>query len=119
MLFLSDVHVRRAQANARENPATALSEAKSAGALNPWSIEPHWLRAGALERLGRRREARAQLDKALDMEPQNFGTLGLLGDFEARGGHTSAAQAFYRRALALNPLDVGLRKLARGEFGSH
>jgi hypothetical protein len=45
-------------------------------------------------------------------------TLGLLGDFEVRGGHRGAAVAYYRRAWHLNPRDVGLRKLAHGEFGS-
>jgi hypothetical protein len=116
MLFLSDAHVRRAQAEARANPAATLNDAKTAASLNPWTVETRWLRAGALERLGRRADAKAQLDKALDMEPRNFGTLGLLGDFEARAGRFDAAQRYYQRALALNPLDVGLQKLARGQF---
>lgn len=116
LLFLSDVRIRRAQANASAHPAAALSEAKAAGALNPWSVQSRWARAGALERLGRRAEAREQLVKALDMEPDNFATLGLLGDFEVRSGHPAAARRYYRRALALNPVDVGLQKLARGEF---
>jgi hypothetical protein len=118
LVFLSDVHMRRAEAFAPARPADALNAARGAERVNPWSVESHWARAGALEQLGRRAEARAQLDKALDMEPRNFGTLGLHGDFEARAGHVQAAKAYYRRALALNPLDVGLQKLARGELSA-
>jgi hypothetical protein len=39
-------------------------------------------------------------------------TLGLLGDLETRAGNRAAARAWYRRALALNPRDVGLQQLA-------
>jgi len=75
-------------------------------------VTPLYLEASALESLGRRTEARAALDKALDHEPRNFVTLALIGDFEARQGHGQAARGFYSRALALNPRDVGLQKLS-------
>ncbi len=45
-------------------------------------------------------------------------TYVLLGDLEVRAGHERRARALYRQALELNPRDVGLRKLSRGEFGS-
>jgi hypothetical protein len=46
------------------------------------------------------------------LEPENFATMGLLGDLETRAGDRAAARAWYRRALALNPRDIGLRELA-------
>jgi hypothetical protein len=39
----------------------------------------------------------------------------LLGDLEVRAGNEAVARSYYRRALALNPLDTGLQKLSRGE----
>ena len=38
--------------------------------------------------------------------------MALLGDLETRAGRPQAARTWYRRALALNPIDVGLRQLA-------
>jgi O-antigen ligase len=114
LLYVSDADVRRA----RDPDATAaerLSAAREAERLNRWSMVPRYLQAGALEELGRGREARRELLDARELEPANFATLGLLGDLELRRGNERAARRWYRRALALNPLDVGLRKLARGQ----
>jgi tetratricopeptide (TPR) repeat protein len=110
-LYLSDAYVRRARASATSSPQRQLSAARSAARLDPLSVTPHYLEASALETLGDRRGAARQLDKARSLEPANYATLALLGDFEARGGDLAAARRYYRRALALNPLDVGLRKL--------
>jgi len=115
-LFLSDFEVRKADAD--RSPAARLDAARAAGRLNPLSLDARWLQASALEEQGDRPAARAKLRSALDLEPQSFVTLALLGDFEVRGGHRRAAVAYYRRAWRLNPRDVGLRKLAHGKFGS-
>ena len=48
---------------------------------------------------GRPRRRYAQLRDALSLEPENLATLGVLGDFEARGHHFAAARSYYRRAL--------------------
>ena len=77
---------------------------------------PHYLQASVLEDLGRTPAARAELREALEQEPRNFVTYALLGDLELRAGRPAAARRQYRRALALNPRDVGLRKLSRGEI---
>lgn len=116
MPFLADVHERRARALAATAPARSLSEARSAAQMDPFDVDPHYLQAGALEDMGQRAAARAQLQKALDLEPRNFATLGLLGDFEARAGNIPLARGYYAQALRLDPLDVGLQKLARGQF---
>jgi len=68
--------------------------------------------ASALESMGNRGAAEAQLKDAQRMIPASLVPIGLLGDFEARGGRFAEARSYYRRALALDPLDVGLRQLA-------
>ena len=62
------------------------------------------------------RDYAKELDKALDLEPNNFATLVLLGDFEVRSGHPATARAYYQRARSLNPRDIGLQQLAAGRF---
>lgn len=114
LLFLSDLYVRKARVEAFNSPAAELSAARTAAKLDPVAVSPHFLEASALESEGRRAAAREALNEALDLEPDNFVTLGLLGDFEERGGNSSAARGYYREALLLNPRDTGLRKLAEG-----
>jgi hypothetical protein len=117
-LYVGDVFVRKARAADPADPAARLDAARTAERLLPWSTPPLYLKAGAHESLGDRAAARADLHDALDLEPGNFVNYVLLGDLQVRAGHRRRARALYRRALALNPLDVGLRKLSRGEFGS-
>ncbi len=90
-----------------------------AAIFDPWSVTPHYLESSAYESIGERPKAVHQLNQALSLEPQNSATLGVLGDFEARGGNLAAARRYYRRALALNPLDLGLQQLARIGLGRH
>jgi hypothetical protein len=117
-LFLSDLYVRKAEADkAADAPIAQLSAAQDAGRFNPWSVTPHYLQAGALESLGRRAAAQQQLLDALRLEPTNVATLGLLGDFELRAGDRAAARRYYGRASALDPRDVGLKRLARLQIG--
>lgn len=110
-LFLSDVYVRGARA-ADISAQTRLDRAKTAHRLDPPALPPRFQEAGALEELGRRAEARRTLRSALDSEPSSFVTMALLGDLETRAGNRRAAQAWYGRAAALNPRDVGLKQLA-------
>ena len=114
-LFLSGVYVRKARQQAYTSAAASLDSARTAAALDPVSVSPLYLEAAALESEGGRPAARRKLLDALDLEPSNFVTLGLLGDLEVRAGNEAVARRYYRRALALNPLDTGLRKLSRGE----
>ncbi len=111
-LFLSDAYIQRAR-SVVDDPPAELSAASTAAVFDPWSVTPHYLQASATESMGDRAAAYAQLHDALALEPQNAATLGVLGDFEARGANFAAARAYYRRALALNPLDTGLQQLAR------
>jgi hypothetical protein len=111
-LYLSNVYVRRAEDEKGLSPTAQLADARTASTLDPWAVDPHYLEASALETIGRRPAARAQLEQARRLEPESLVPLGLLGDFEARGGHFAAARAYYREALARNPLDTGLQQLA-------
>jgi hypothetical protein len=112
-LYVGDVHVRKARATDANEPAARLDAAKKAETFLPLSTAPLYLKAGAHEDLGQTRAARADLREAVDLEPDNFVPYVLLGDLEVRAGHERRARALYRRALALNPLDLGLRKLSR------
>jgi hypothetical protein len=111
-LFLSDAYVQRARSQIY-SPAAELSAARTAGSLDPWSVTPLYLQASALESMGNRPAAYQALRSALGLEPQNSATLGVIGDFEARGHHFALARSYYRRALALDPLDTGLQQLSR------
>ena len=111
-IYLSDLDVRLARADRTSSPRSQLGSARSAERLNPFALPPRYLQASALESLGRRPAARRALLAALDREPKNFVTMALLGDLETRAGRPKVARRWYRRALALNPIDVGLRKLA-------
>jgi hypothetical protein len=111
-LYLSDVFTRSARAEQTASPARQLSDAQAARRLNPYALAPRYLAAGALEAAGDRAAARAELLGALELEPENFVTMGLLGDLETRAGNRAAARRWYERALARNPRDVGLQQLA-------
>jgi hypothetical protein len=112
LLFLSDLYVRKARVEAAASPQAALDAARTAESLNPLAVTPLYLQAAALETEGERDQAREALNEALRQEPSNFVTLGLLGDLETRAERPTLARTYYRRALGLNPLDVGLRELS-------
>jgi hypothetical protein len=112
-LYLSDFYVRRARDEQGHSPQAQLADARTAASLDPWLVDTHYLEASALESMGERAAAGAQLREARRMEPTNSVPLGLLGDFEARGGDYARARAYYRLALARDPLDTGLQQLAR------
>jgi len=117
-LFLSDAYIQRAR-TLEDSPGKELPAAQMAAIFDPWSVTPHYLESSAYESMGERAKAFRQLSDALSLEPQNSATLGVLGDFEARGGNYAAARGYYQRALALNPLDLGLQQLARIGLGPH
>jgi tetratricopeptide (TPR) repeat protein len=112
-LVLSDSYVRASSASRDGSAAEQLRFARRAHTFNPLALRPRYLASGALERLGRRDQARRELLAALDREPRNFATLAALGDLELRAGRARTARAWYSRALRLNPRDAGLRRLAR------
>jgi hypothetical protein len=112
-IYLSDFHVRQARAAGERSAPAQLAAARTAARLNPVALSPKLLQAGALEELGRVDDAREALRQARRLEPDNFVLYGLIGDLETRAGRDTAARRAYRRALELNPGDVGLQQLAR------
>lgn len=116
LVYLSDVSLRMARAADISAPER-LDFARRAERLNPYALAPRYLQAGAMEELGRPDDARRELLDAVELEPANFVTLGLLGDLELRERRTRAAGRWYARGLRLNPLDVGLRELTRRTDG--
>jgi hypothetical protein len=111
-LYLSDFYIRRARDESGYSPIAQLADARTAAGWDPWSVTPHYLEASALESMGNRPAARVQLEDARRLEPTSLVPLGLIGDFDARGGKFAQARVYYRRALSLDPLDVGLQQLA-------
>ena len=112
LLYLSDLYVRQAREASGSDPQEQLDSARTAERLNPVSVTPLYLEASALESQGHRQGAHDALTAALEQEPENFVTLGLLGDLEFRARDYPAAQDYYRRAVELNPRDVGLQQLS-------
>jgi hypothetical protein len=112
-LYLSDFYANQARSQAGRSPSAELRDARTAAALDPLSLRPRYLQASALESTGRRAAALSQLKDAERAESTNFAPIALIGDFYARGGQFSKARLYYRRALALDPLDSGLQQLAR------
>lgn len=115
LVYSADVHVRVAQKEGADDPQVRLDSARTAEALNPFAVRPLYLQASAHEDQGDVEDARDALNAALDLEPENFVTLGLLGDLEVRAGNEAQARRYYAEALELNPRDVGLQDLAEGE----
>jgi O-antigen ligase len=111
--FLGDYYVRAARAERGIDPARQLTLARRAQTFSGSSLPPYYLEASALETTGRVAEARKALQEALREVPSDFTTLALLGDLEARAGRYDVARTWYRRAHALNPVDVGLQQLAQ------
>ena len=98
-LFLGNLYTRQARSEVLSSPESGLSAARTAAFFNPVAVNPLYLQASALETMGRRAEAKRALEDALELEPDNFVTLGLLGDFEVRGRNFDVARVYYRRAL--------------------
>jgi UDP-GlcNAc:undecaprenyl-phosphate GlcNAc-1-phosphate transferase len=110
---LAEHYRTRAQEDlARSQPAAALDLADRSIRIDGDAVSAYYLRSAALAQLDRVPEARAALSRALDVEPENFVTWALIGDFESRTGRPRRALAAYRRASALNPRDTSLSDLA-------
>ena len=90
------------------DPARALDKADASLSVNGAAVQTYYVKAAALARLGRADEARATLLSALRREPENFVTWALAGDLDVRRRDYAHAQAEYRRAAELDPLDAGI-----------
>ena len=83
--------------------ALALSHATVAAALDPLSAEAPRERSVALRRLMKYEEAVANVDRALELAPDDVTTLSIKGSLLNEMDLAEAAEACYRRALSLAP----------------
>lgn len=110
---LADLFQTRAKNALASDPASALREADRSLRLDGEDPATYYVKAAALARFNDGAGARRTLLQALSKEPDNFVSWTLLGDLATRRGDSAEARSAYRRALALNPRDPTLRKLAR------
>jgi UDP-GlcNAc:undecaprenyl-phosphate GlcNAc-1-phosphate transferase len=107
-------HLRRQAVGALpQRPADALRDANRSLRLDGAAVPTYYVKAAALARFDRADEAQRALLEAAAREPDRFVTYALLGDLAVRRGDLRAAQHWYARAHALNPLDPALARLAR------
>jgi cytochrome c-type biogenesis protein CcmH/NrfG len=96
--------VRQSQAAVNASDTTAaLSDARSAVALEPGAATPQLQEALVLELRGDLPDAVTAARRATADEPANWQTWLVLSRLEAESGHATAAVAAYRRARTQNP----------------
>jgi tetratricopeptide (TPR) repeat protein len=110
---LADYFQHRAENALADDPLKAIREANRSLRLDSENPDTYYIKAAALARFDQADPAEATLKQALAKEPDNFVTWTLLGDLAVRRGRFAEAQRNYRRALALNPEDAGLKALAK------
>lgn len=106
----------RATATARDrlsrgDVAAAQSSARRASALDRLSVEPLFALAAAQEQAGDLEGAKATLERAVRLQPDNFKTYSQMGDLQLEGFRDKvAARLWYQKALELSPRDAGTRR---------
>lgn len=89
----------------------SLDLARKAVAYDPLSVDALFILAGAQQRLGRSAEARSSLNRAVELQPDNYITWEQLAHYERTyWGEVDAARAHLDRAAGLNPFDERLRR---------
>jgi UDP-GlcNAc:undecaprenyl-phosphate GlcNAc-1-phosphate transferase len=107
---LADHYRSSAFAAVADDPPRAVEQANRAIRLDAAAVRSYYAKAAALARLDRGADAEQVLLQATRREPRDPVTWALLGDLAMRRGLTLDARRYYARALALNPLDPGLRQ---------
>ena len=82
--------------------ATALDDARTAAASDPLSPEPLWELSAIDGALGRPAASRAELLKAIDLQPNNGATWRQLGFYELAHGNPTAALRYLGHSLSLD-----------------
>jgi len=101
------------RALAARQPRAAIAHASRALDFDPDSLAALELRAAGMARLGAFAPARADIRRAIALEPRNWVMWALLGDLLTRRGDRTGARSAYGRAVALNPLDPSLQTARR------
>jgi len=102
--WLADVKVRASQsAAARGDGGTALNEAESARAIEPWASTPYLQLALVAERIGDVAAARRWIGDAIDRDEEDWRLWLVAARLERKAGKTAAAADSLERAIDLNP----------------
>ena len=83
--------------------STAFSDAHTAAGYDPLSLEPLLLLSELYQRVGDEAGARAELVKAVRLQPDNFAGWLALGSFDLAGHNPRLALPSLQRAAALDP----------------
>ncbi len=85
-------------------PAEALRAFERAVALNGTSAQAHFYLGAQLDRLQRKQEARQELRRTIELDPNHADALNYLGYLDAEAGvNLKEAKALIERAVALDP----------------
>jgi UDP-GlcNAc:undecaprenyl-phosphate GlcNAc-1-phosphate transferase len=99
------------------NPASAISQADQALALDAANLDVYYVKAAAQARFDRAAAAQRTLLQAVHQDPGSFVTWTLLGDLEVRAGHPGTAHSYYRQALIRDPREPALRAIVAAPAG--
>ena len=110
--YLSQRAAMAAVNDASRNSLTqAAAAARTAARLDPLAVDPLITLALVQVQQGRPAAARATLDTAVHLQPRNYAPYYQMGLLELDSfGRRAVATQWFRRALALNPLDALTRR---------
>ena len=90
----------------RNDVSAAFSDARDAAGADPLALQPLFVLSELYQRVGDDRAARAQLLKAVNLQPQNYDSWLSLGEFDLSHHQPRRALGSLERALALAPTTV-------------
>lgn len=105
----SDADAAAFTALQRGDTAGAFADARTAVTANPLSPDPLFELSALYSTTGQPRSARAELLRAIDLEPENYNTWLQLGLFEIQAKQPQAALGALARVSALNPTLVAIQ----------
>ncbi len=85
----------------------AIDQAHAASRLEPWNPDPHLQLAVIAEGRGNVDLALAELDRAIELEPENWTSRLIRFRINVREGRREQARADYERLREINPLTFG------------
>jgi uncharacterized membrane protein (UPF0127 family) len=103
-----------AQSRASADVGAALAAVESARQVNRVSPEVPQRVAELAAQLGQWEQAEIAYREAIRLNPEHYAQYTLLAKLHERRGEPGAALSFYRKALALNPLDADINRRVIG-----
>ena len=112
-LYIADRYLARSYATT--NPWVALEDVESAQRFNPVDPQLPQREAELALQIGNWPRVEKAYDRAIQLNPEHYAPYTLLARFYEQRGESEEALSFYRKALALNPLDEELNQSVNGE----